>query len=85
MSPVWENPNGDRVHCGGLLRKADGTCVNWCDPRYSTEMRLAEIMQPGCRRIRALLLWAELILNPTNDERMHHYQRWRTSITGFGL
>ena len=64
--PVWENPNGDRVHCGGLLRKADGTCVNWCDPRYRSEMRLAQIMQPSRRRIRALLLWAELILNPTN-------------------
>lgn len=66
MSSVWENINGDRVHCGGLLRMANGTCVNWCDPRYRAEMRLAEIMQPSRRRIRSLLLWAELILYPTN-------------------
>jgi hypothetical protein len=68
MSPVWENQNGDRVHCGGLLRMADGTCIDWCDRRYAAALRLAQIMQPGARRIRSLLLWAELILNPTNAQ-----------------
>jgi hypothetical protein len=66
-SPVWEHPNGARLHVGGLLRLPDGasTTIDWWDRRYQREMRLATIMQP-VRRVRALMVWAELIMFPTN-------------------
>ena len=62
MSPVWEHPNGARLHAGGYLRLNDRTAINWWDRRYYPLMRIARIMQPSRRKIRALMVWAELIM-----------------------
>ncbi len=67
-SPVWEHPNGARLHVGGLLKLPGGASVYEHDRRYSGERMLAEIMQPPPRRIRALMVWAELIMSPPNAD-----------------
>lgn len=68
-SPVWEHPNGARLHAGGYLRLPNHVGVNWWDGRYRDEMLLAGIMQP-MRRIRALMVWAELIMFLPNESAL---------------
>ena len=68
---MWEHPNGARLHCGGLLRLPDGSTVNEHDHKYFDERMLAEIMQPPPHRIRALMVWAELIMSLPNDAVSH--------------
>ena len=62
MSSVWENQQGDRVHGLGLLKTKDSKSYFATDNEQIEKYHLARRMQPG-RRIRALLVWAELILS----------------------
>lgn len=73
-SAVWEHPSGARIHALGTLRLADGR--HFHDGQHYDKITLARVMQPG-RRIRALMVWAELVL--AEDQPASHSQSAHTA------